>query len=275
MSSARRTLPPLPSRMPAEPCSAPEPQAPAPESTSPPAPAAADAEIQQARSAGESADFTDADLHAAFASLLDQISPQTGFPTQLPSDSSLEPLLRATVRRALAEHSPTVRPFHAPGALDRCLWHLRALVSSRSYEEILFEKTRRFQILETFLLDASSLALVSYASSDPARHAVPKRVANTVTRLATRVRREDGTMREQFELPESRNAVALAGKFVVMLAIVRGRPNEMVLADLAFALRRIEDRFHGQFLHPGSPLLHPLQPYLEDCLLIQSPGGAA
>jgi hypothetical protein len=47
------------------------------------------------------------------------------------------------------------------------------------------------------------------------------------------------------------------------------------LADLEFALRRIEDHFRDQFAQEGSALLHELQPFLEDCLLIQAPASAA
>ena len=53
-------------------------------------------------------------------------------------------MLRATIRRALAEYSPATRPFHPPGSVDRFLWRLQALFTSRSYEDILFEKTHRF-----------------------------------------------------------------------------------------------------------------------------------
>ncbi len=59
------------------------------------------------------------------------------------------------------------------------------------------------------------------------------------------------------------------------MAVVRGHPSELVLADLEFALRRIEDRFREKFQEEGSPLLYALQPFLEDCLLIQAPASAA
>lgn len=217
-------------------------------------------------------EFTDEDLRNAFVPILESAVVQSVFSQNRELPADLEPLLRATIRRAIAEYLPGVRPFRAPGAFDRLRWHLRAAFTSRTYEDILFEKTHRFQIEETYLLDVGSLALVSYASSDPARHSSSKRVAGSVTRLANRVRRDDGSVRECFELPDRRSAIAMAGTFVVLIAIVRGRPDEMTLADLAFSLRRIEDRFRGHFLQPGSPLLQALQPFLEECLLIQSPG---
>jgi hypothetical protein len=217
-------------------------------------------------------DFTDEDLRNAFVPILESAVLQSVFPKSAGSPADLEPLLRATIRRAIAEYLPASRPFRAPGAFDRLRWHLRAAFTSRSYEDVLFEKTRRFLIEETYLLDVASLALVSFASSDPARHSSPKRVGGTVNRLATRVRRDDGAIRECFELPDRRSAIALAGSFVVLVAVIRGRPDQMTLADLEFSLRRIEDRFREHFLQPGSQLLESLQPFLEECLLIQSPG---
>lgn len=190
-------------------------------------------------------------------------------------DAYLEPMLRATIRRALAESSPGSRPFHAPGAVDRFIWHLQALFTSRTYEEIIFEKTHRFQVGEVFLVDANSLALVSFASCDPARHASPRRIESAVQRLALQLRDETGRIRESFELPDQRNVISRVGRFVTLMAVVRGRPSQLVIADLEFALRRIEERFHDQFQQHGSPLLHALQPFLEDCLLIQAPASAA
>ena len=220
-------------------------------------------------------DFTDDDLREAFAPIVEQAVRRAVYAKENGIDTYLEPMLRATIRRALAEHSPASRPFHAPAAFDRFIWHLQALFTSRTYEDIIFEKTRRFQVEEVFLVDVASLALVSFASSDPARHASAKRVTSTVQRLALQLRGDDGKIRESFELPDRRNAISRAGRFVILMAIVRGQPGELVLADLDFALRRIEDRFRGQFQQEGSELLHPLQPFLEDCLLIQAPASAA
>lgn len=221
------------------------------------------------------ADFTDADLRDALAPILEQVVRGAVNGTETGLETDLEPMLRATIRRALAEYSPASRPFRPPGTFDRFVWHLQALFTSRTYEEILFEKTHRFQVEEVFLVDVASLALISFASCDPARHASAKRISSTVQRLALQVRDEEGKIRDTFELPEQRHVVARAGKHVVLMAVVRGMLNDLVLADLEFSLRRIEDRFHQQFLQEGSPLLHPLQPFLEDCLLIQAPASAA
>ncbi len=220
-------------------------------------------------------DFTDDDLREAFGPIIEQAVRGAVYAKENGIDTYLEPMLRATIRRALAEYSPGSRPFHAPAAFDRFVWHLQALFTSRTYEDILFEKTRRFQVEEVFLVDAASLALVSFASCDPARHASAKRVSSTVQRLAMQLRDEGGKIRSSFELPDERNAISLAGRFVILLAVVHGRPGELVLSDLEFALRRIEDHFREQFQKDGSPLLYPLQPFLEDCLLIQAPASAA
>jgi len=220
-------------------------------------------------------DFTDDDLREAFGPIVEDAVRKAVYAKENGMDTYLEPMLRATIRRALAEYSPASRPFHAPGAFDRFIWHLQALFTSRTYEDILFEKTHRFQVEEVFLVDAASLALVSFASCDPARHASVKRVGSTVQRIALHLRGDDGKIRSSLDLPDQRNAISCEGKFVTLIAVVRGRPNELVIADLEFSLRRIEDRFREQFKKEGSALLHPLQPYLEDCLLIQAPASAA
>jgi hypothetical protein len=225
--------------------------------------------------APEPGDFTDNDLREALGPIIEDSVRRAVYAQENGIDTYLEPMLRATIRRALAEYSPTSRPFQAPAAYDRLIWHLQALFTSRTYEDILFERTNRFQVEEVYLLDASSLALVSFASCDPARHASAKRITPTVHRIAMELRDAQGAIRTAFELPDQRNAIACAGNLVNLVAVVRGRPSELILADLEFALRRIEDRFREQFKKEGSPLLLALQPFLEDCLLIQAPASAA
>jgi hypothetical protein len=220
-------------------------------------------------------DFTDEELCEAFEPIVEKAVRKAVYSKENGIDTYLEPMLRATIRRALAEYAPSSRPFEPPGVMDRLVWHVRALFTSRTYEDIFFEKTRRFQIEEVFLLDSSTLALVSFASCDPARHASVKRVAGTAQKLAGQLRDSSGRFHPVLELSSTHRAIARRGRHVVLVAIVRGRPSELVLADLEFALRRIEDYFRDQFSQQGSALLHELQPFLEDCLLIQSPAGSA
>lgn len=220
-------------------------------------------------------DFTDDDLREAFGPIVEDAVRKAVYAKENGIDTYLEPMLRATIRRALAEYAPAARPFRPPHAYDRFIWHLQALFTSRTYEDIIFEKTHRFQVEEVFLVDAASLALVSFASCDPARHASAKRVTPTVQRLALQLRDEAGKPLESIELPDHRHAITRAGRFVILVAVVRGQPSELILTDLEFALRRVEDRFREQFQQKGSPLLLALQPFLEDCLLIQSPASAA
>ncbi len=225
--------------------------------------------------APRSADFTDEDLREAFSPIVEQAVRSAVYAKENGIDTYLEPMLRATIRRALAEYAPASRPFQPPGSFDRFIWHVQALFTSSTYEDIFFEKTRRFQVEEVFLLDGSSLALVSFASCDPARHASVRRVFNTVQRIALQIRDENEVLRPTFDLPEKRSVISRQGRHVILVAIVRGEPGELVLSDLEFALRRIEDHFRGQFQQEGSPLLYAIQPFLEDCLLIQSPASAA
>lgn len=220
-------------------------------------------------------EFSDDDLRDALGPIVEQAVRSAVYAQENGIDTYLEPMLRATIRRALAEFNPTQRPFETPGAIDRLTWRLQALFTSRAYEDIVFEKTHRFQVEEVFLLDLASLALISFASTDPGRHASAKRIEGTVQRLALQVRNADGSIRSEFELPENRTAVSKSGRFAILIAVVRGRTNELVMADLDFSLRRVEDRFREKFAPGGPPLMQELQPFLEDCLLIQAPANAA
>jgi len=220
-------------------------------------------------------DFTDDELREAFGPIVEHAVRRAVYAKENGIDTYLEPMLRAAIRRALAEYAPASRPFQPPGVLDRLIWHIRALFTSRTYEEIFFEKTRRFQVEEVFLLDSSTLALVSFASCDPARHASVRRVVGTAQRLAAQLRDSSGRFHPELQLSAVHRAIARRGRYVILVAVVRGRANELVLADLEFALRRIEDHFRDQFVQEGSALLHELQPFLEDCLLIQSPATCA
>jgi hypothetical protein len=218
-------------------------------------------------------DFTDEDLRQALVPILQTAVRQAIHASGI--DNDLEPMLRATMRRTLAEQSSGTRPFHPPGVIDRMIWHFQALFSSRTYEDIFFEKTHRFQVEEVFLVDVSSLALVSFASCNPARHASAKRVGTAVQLIALQLRDEHGKIRETIDLDNQRHAISRQARFVILIAVIRGKANDLVTADLEFGLRRIEDRFVEQFKNEGSPLLHVLQPFLEECVLIQAPASAA
>lgn len=223
----------------------------------------------------EPPDFTDDELFQAFAPIVQHAFATAGSAKDNGHTPDIEPMLRATIRRALAEYSPASRPFQAPGTVDRFVWHLQALFTSRTFEDILFEKTHRFQVEEVFLLDISTLALISFASCDPARHSSAKRVSNTVHRLAMQLRDEENKIRDSFELPDERFALSKIGNHVILLSVVRGETNDLILADLEFSLKRIENHFREQFKNRETALLHTLQPFLEDCLLIQAPASAA
>lgn len=220
-------------------------------------------------------DFTDNDLREAFSPIVEEAVRKAVYANERGLDTFLEPMLRATIRRALAEYAPASRPFQPPGFVDRLMWRMQALFSSRSYEEVLFEKTHRFQVDEVFLLDRATLALVSFASCDPARHSTAKRIEGTARRIALQLRDEEGKVRSEVDLGDGRKAVSQVGRYVVLVAVVRGRMSELVVSDLEFSLRRIEDHFQARFEEPGSPLMQVLQPFLEDCLLIQAPSSAA
>jgi len=214
------------------------------------------------------ADYTDEDLRAAIAPLV--AGAMTG--ESFRDDASLEAMLRSTFRRALAEHHGG--PFQPPGVSHRALWRLQALFTSRSYDEVLSDKIRRFHVEEVYLLDRDKLSLISYASSDPVRHAHPRKVGSFARQLALRVRDDSGALLLGFELGERRRTLVRCGQFCLMVAVIRGDVNDLVKADLDFALKRIETRYKSEFVQ-GHPLLQELQPLLEECLLIHSPAGPA
>lgn len=222
-------------------------------------------------------DFSDEDLVEAFTPIMEGAVRKAVYAMEKGNiDALLEPMLRATVRRALAEYSPASnRPFQSPGFVDRTVWRMQALFSSRTYEDVLFEKTNRFQVEEVYLLDAETLALVSFASCDPARHSAVKRVEGSAQRIALQIRGADGGIRRTFERADGMSVIAERGTHMLLVAIVRGQPNELILADIEFSLRRIEDHFRERFEQAGSALMDALQPFLEDCLLIQAPASAA
>lgn len=221
-------------------------------------------------------EYSDKDLKEALAPLMQDVVREAVYAGERSNvDAMLEPMLRATVRRALAEYSPANRPFEAPGFMDRTIWRMQALFSSRTFEDVMFEKTHRFQVDEVFLFDAKTLALVSFASCDPARHSAAKRVESSAHRIAMKLRDEEGSIQRSYERADGRNVISEAGDHVLLAAVVRGQPNEVILADLGFCLHRIEVHFQERFEQAGSALMHALQPFLEDCLLIQAPASAA
>ncbi|MCW1883372.1 hypothetical protein OKA04_01435 [Luteolibacter flavescens] len=213
-------------------------------------------------------DYTDEDLRLAIAPLVAGVMGGGSFH----DDASLEAMLRSTFRRALAEHQ--VGPFQQPGVGHRTLWHLQALFTSRSYDEIVSDKIRRFHVEEVYLLDRDKLSLISYASSNPVRHAHPRKVGSFARKLALRVQDDSGAYMFGFELGEGRRTLISAGQYSLLVAVIRGEVTGLAKTDLEFALKRIERRYQQEFAQ-GVPLLEELQPLLEECLLIHSPAAPA
>jgi hypothetical protein len=214
---------------------------------------------------------TDEDLKEAFLPMLETTlskalyAPETGLHTYL------EPMLRSTVRRAIAEQLESSRQFGEIGALDRLAWRLSALFTSRTYDEIVFDRTHRYQVEEVYLLRKKSRTLISYASHDPARHASPRRVQSTVRMLVAKLKGagEDGSL--SFDLPERRVALVRSGNHTLLVAILRGSSNALVRADLDYIQRQAEERFGSRLAEDGEAFIRVLQPILEGCLLIQAP----
>lgn len=216
---------------------------------------------------------TDADLEEALMPLVESAVGRALYAPDSGIHAFLEPLLRTTVRRALAELEGPEQAFGAAGVLDRLLWRLQALCSSRTYDEIVFAKTARHRIEAALLLGREALDLISYASIDPGCHAAPRRVRPLLREVLPRMRDRDGALHLSFDLGDDRGGVVREGRFTYLVAIVHGTLDEFAHADLDFIQRRIEERHGARLQDPTAPLLRRLQPMLEDCLLIRSPAA--
>lgn len=214
--------------------------------------------------------FTDKDLQDALRPL---IEPSIDHFLYAPTHSIhgyLEPMLRSTVRRAIAEQMTEASPFRDISGWDKFAWKLRALMSSRTYDDVLFNQTRRYQVEEVFLLRPQTRSLISYASHNPARHAKSAKVEGTVRKIATKAANttlDEGCM---IKWEDDRQLVIRPGKHTILAAIVHGSPNTVLQSDLDYVLSQVEDRL-GKSLEDNNEVhLRILQPMLECCLLIQS-----
>jgi hypothetical protein len=211
--------------------------------------------------APDTPEFTDDDLREVMAGLT---PPATASTAVIPD---FQPALRANLREILAQH--TRGPFDDPDFLQRLGWRFNALVTSRSYEEILHDKTRRFRVEECLLFDLPGLGLVSHASTNPGRHADARKIHATADRVALRLR----------DLPENQSAFAfdksLTAKVtrppaLILVTFVRGPADPQIDEDLDFILREIAANFAAA-IADGRPLMNELQPRLENCLLLRAP----
>ncbi len=183
----------------------------------------------------------------------------------------LEPMLRATVRRAIAEQMQTIHHFGQISLIDRISWKLKALFTSRTYDDIVFERTHRYRVEEVYLLRYQSNSLISYASHDPSRHATPRKIKYDLSRLVEELTDDEGELRKSFQLPNNNTAVVRCGQNCFLLASIRGPINALARADLDYVLSQVEQRFGDRLRDQGQQFVHVLQPLLEGCLLIQSP----
>lgn len=196
---------------------------------------------------------------------------------QMELHSIIEPLLRITVRRVLAEQFISDRPFQMPGLLNRTYWRLLALFQSKTYEQILFEKTRRYRIEEVFLYSRRNLELLSFASVDPSRHCNLQQMGRRSHELISEAVDRTGARRGTFAIGEQREAHLRFSEHAYLIAVVHGHAQEMCLQDLDHILNRIQLHYGSKLAAPvrDFELLHlPLQHMLEDCLLIQTPLAA-
>ncbi|MDG1357674.1 MAG: hypothetical protein P8P36_05720 [Akkermansiaceae bacterium] len=213
--------------------------------------------------------FTDKDLQDALRPLVGASSdPSFKFPSN--TNNFLEPMLRSTVRRAIAEQMAEASPFRDVPGWNKLAWKLRALMSSRTYDDILFDQTRRYQVEEVFLLRPQTRSLISYASNNPARHAKSSKVEGTVKKIATKTAAIANHQTSVLDWRDDRKLVIRPGRHSMLAAIVHGSPNHVLEADLDYLLSQVEERLGKSLEDSHQAHLQILQPMLECCLLIQS-----
>lgn len=216
-------------------------------------------------------DFTDEDLRVAIQPIINPVVDQFLYTPSQGIHTYLEPMLRSTVRRAIAEQMRDASPFNEVSGWDKFGWKLRAMFSSRTYDDIVFDYTRRYQVEEVYLLRPHSRSLISYASQDPARHSKPEKVESTVRKIASKESEHKDDDKPWIKWRDTRNLMIRRGEHCILAAIVHGPSNAILRADLDYALRQAEERF-GKALEEESDIhMQILQPLLEGCLLIQAP----
>lgn len=216
-------------------------------------------------------DFTDEDLTAALAPAMEQSLQQTLHQSGSCMDTHWEPWLRSTIRRALAEQRSLEDAVEEPGVFDRMCWRIGAFLRGGSYEQMLWENTKRFRVEEVYLLERGSGAFLSHAGIDELGYAPSRRVMETARQLAQSLHDDEGTIRLQFRQPRGRKAEVRVGRHAVLIAVVLGEFPESMRVDLDYCLRRIEERFSARFADRDEALARVVQTYLEECLLIAMP----
>ena len=216
--------------------------------------------------------FTDKDLQDALRPLIGSSSSSSEPFVNLSNNANtyLEPMLRSTVRRAIAEQMAEASPFRDVPGWNKLAWKLRALMSSRTYDDILFDQTRRYQVEEVFLLRPQTRSLISYASNNPARHAKSSKVEGTVKKIATKTAGINNNQASILNWGDNRQLVIRPGKYSTLAAVVHGSANHVLEADLDYLLSQVEDRLGKSLEDSHQAHLQILQPMLECCLLIQS-----
>lgn len=216
-------------------------------------------------------DFTDADWTAALVPAMEQSLQQTLHQSGACMDTHWEPWLRSTIRRALAEQRSLQDAVEEPGVFQRFCWRIGAIFSDRSYEQMLWEATKRFRVEEVYLLERTGGALLSHAAIHGHGSVSRKGIAENARQLAASLYDDEGTIRLQFRCARGRKAEVRVGRHAVLIAVVLGEFSEALRVDLDYCLRRVEERFGARFADHDESLARLVQTYLEECLLIAMP----
>lgn len=218
-----------------------------------------------------SPEATDADLASAFQPLIEASVQKGLYGSDLSLHSYLEPMLRNTVRRAIAEQMECSRQFKQISSANKIWYRLSALLRSRTYDDIVFERTHRYQVEEAYLLRRADNGLISYAHHDPGCHVSERRVIDRVRELTSKLQAPHGGIESSFDLSKHRLGLVREGQWTLLVGVVRGRSNALVRADLDYVQRQAESKFGARLETRTDAFIRVLQPILEGCLLIQSP----
>jgi len=218
-------------------------------------------------------DYTDADLSDALRPIIDYSVDKFLYTPSHGIHTYLEPMLRSTVRRAIAEQMDDSSPFNEVAGWDKLAWKMRALFSSRTYEDIVFDRTKRYQVEEVFLLRRHTRSMISYASNSPVRHSQTGKVQSTVKKIASKCggSKDPSESENYIKWEDNRSLMIRRGKHCILAAIVHGSSNAILRSDLDYALRQAEERFGKALEEENDIHLQILQPLLEGCLLIKAP----
>jgi len=174
-------------------------------------------------------------------------------------------MLRNLFRRTLAEQLPRES---STSGIAHLGWRLEAFMTGKSYDEVIFSKTLRYRVEESYLFERTDHILLTYASRNVTRHAHSSRVKSTYESLRKLIKKLPNEDSKPYNMPDGRFAVIRQTDETILVSICHGKPTSASLEDLDYLHKQVNQRFIPN--RNNVDLLKFLQPTLESTLLIQS-----